>query len=297
MTLQDVLLELVQRLGSGRDTTIAWEQVREWPKGAIEVFQEAGWLKPSVAASAVECPGCEQNCFMPVHVLSSQNLQPARAYVACDKRDDIGRVTISMPRLRQWQITESQVARWLSESLGLKGKPDQDKTSGVFALGSFQGKKRLGALEFEIAESACLKSSGHSLPLLQIVSVKRNQLSIDRGAVVDLVDLPPALESKGGDEPSTARSKARRRVVPIKNGNRKTDSNVGSAEWRRQTARAAANAKHDQPGGSRDKQKKIQDIWGMGKYSSRDICAEQECAALGMSFSAARKALRNKRSP
>lgn len=41
------------------------------------------------------------------------------------------------------------------------------------------------------------------------------------------------------------------------------------------------------------KRQKIREAWASGKYSSRDICAEQECAALGMSFSAARKALRN----
>ena len=54
MTLQEVLQELIQRLGSGGDSTLAWEQVREWPKGAVEVFQNAGWIEPTVAASTVE---------------------------------------------------------------------------------------------------------------------------------------------------------------------------------------------------------------------------------------------------
>jgi hypothetical protein len=72
---------------------------------------------------------------------------------------------------------------------------------------------------------------------------------------------------------------------------------IGSPEWRSQIARKAANARHDQPGGSRDKQQQIREIWASGKYSSRDICAEQECAALDMSFTAARKALRNTPEP
>jgi hypothetical protein len=55
----------------------------------------------------------------------------------------------------------------------------------------------------------------------------------------------------------------------------------------------AADGRHGKPGGSRDKQKKILQAWESGKYKSRDICAEQECGSLGMSFSAARKALRN----
>lgn len=68
---------------------------------------------------------------------------------------------------------------------------------------------------------------------------------------------------------------------------------VGSREWREQTARKAANAKHDKPGGSRDKQQQIREIWASGKYSSRDRCAEEECAALGVSYKAARNALVN----
>lgn len=58
-------------------------------------------------------------------------------------------------------------------------------------------------------------------------------------------------------------------------------------------ARHAADSRHNKPGGSRYKQEKIREIWASGKYTSRDICAEQECSALDMSFSTARKALRN----
>ncbi len=68
---------------------------------------------------------------------------------------------------------------------------------------------------------------------------------------------------------------------------------VGSAEWRSQNAQIAANALHDKPGGSRDKQNQIRTIWASGKYSSRNVCAEQECAGLNMSYDAARKALTN----
>ena len=75
------------------------------------------------------------------------------------------------------------------------------------------------------------------------------------------------------------------------------ESQVGSPEWRRQTAAVAANARHDRPGGSRDKQKQIREIWASVKYSSRDLCAEEECAGLEMSYGAARKALKNTPDP
>lgn len=72
---------------------------------------------------------------------------------------------------------------------------------------------------------------------------------------------------------------------------------VGSLKWRQNNARKAANARHNKAGGSREKHEKIRKIWATGKYSSRDVCAEQECAALDMSFSAARKALINTPDP
>jgi len=68
---------------------------------------------------------------------------------------------------------------------------------------------------------------------------------------------------------------------------------IGSPEWRAQNARNAANVLHDKPGGSREKKNQIREIWATGKYTNRDLCAEQECAAIGMSFSVARKALIN----
>jgi len=62
-------------------------------------------------------------------------------------------------------------------------------------------------------------------------------------------------------------------------------------------AKNAALARHSQSGGSHDKSASIRAIWASGKYSSRGICAEQECAGLGMSYDSARKALRNTPDP
>ncbi len=297
MTLEDVLQELIERLGSGGDTTVAWEQVRHWPGGATGVFQKARWIKPTVAASSVECPACEDSCFMPVHVLPARNGRASRAYVACDRHDHGGRVKIAMSRLRQWQITEAAIARWVSGALGLKSEPQQDKAARVYTLGALQGKKQIAPLELHAGDSVCLKASGHSLPLQQVVFFKGNLPGIDRAAIVDLVDLSSAPESEEHYEPSTPRREARKRVSPTKGGTGQTESQVGSPEWRKQTAAVAANARHDRPGGSRDKQRQIREIWASGKYSSRDRCAEEECAALEMSYAAARKALKNTPDP
>ncbi len=66
---------------------------------------------------------------------------------------------------------------------------------------------------------------------------------------------------------------------------------------RSENARAAAHAKHRQPGGHIAKQDKIREIWASGKYKSRDKCAKDECDAIGMAYSTARKALRGTPEP
>ena len=62
-------------------------------------------------------------------------------------------------------------------------------------------------------------------------------------------------------------------------------------------ARAAANALHNKPGNSREKQEAIRAAWASGKFANRDLCAEQECAALNMAVGTARRALRNTPKP
>lgn len=63
-------------------------------------------------------------------------------------------------------------------------------------------------------------------------------------------------------------------------------------------AKKAADKGHDQEGGSRYKQAKMRAIFATGKHkNNRDECARKECEAIGMSFSSARKALKNTPNP
>lgn len=68
------------------------------------------------------------------------------------------------------------------------------------------------------------------------------------------------------------------------------------SNFQRLIAKSGGDAKDIKCGYSA-KREKIREAWLSGKYTSRDVCAEQECAAIGMSFSTARKALRNTSNP
>lgn len=60
-----------------------------------------------------------------------------------------------------------------------------------------------------------------------------------------------------------------------------------------ETAREAVNARHNKPGGAKERREKIRAAWASGNYTSKNICAEEEYDACGYtSAEAARKALR-----
>lgn len=61
--------------------------------------------------------------------------------------------------------------------------------------------------------------------------------------------------------------------------------------------KTAADARHDKVGGSRSKAEEMRLRWASGRFPSRDYCAEEECAAVGLSYSTARKALRGTPDP
>ncbi len=66
---------------------------------------------------------------------------------------------------------------------------------------------------------------------------------------------------------------------------------------RKATAKKAADAGHDQPGGSRDKRAELLKIYLRDykpKGKTKADCIEKECEKLGMSQSTGEKALRNK---
>jgi hypothetical protein len=78
---------------------------------------------------------------------------------------------------------------------------------------------------------------------------------------------------------------------------RSAEQVVQSRDKASKRGKNAAEVRHNKPGSTRDKQNAIRSAWASGKYSSRDLCAEQECAALNMAVGTARRALRNTPEP
>jgi hypothetical protein len=267
MTGNDLLEHIFERLSRAAwgEVTFSTDEAAHWPDGKLEALIKSGLLERAEPAQVIECDGCERNCFMPVYIRPAEGNRPARAFISCDKPENVGRVPVELERLAQWRITGAALGGVTARLLGLAKAPQEDSAGKCWTLGRLKGKECKGEVKLSIESEATLIVADQSIPLVHVLSLNGCQLKANKDAVLRLLGAPTE--------------------QPV--------SGVGSPAWRKQTARTAANARHDRPGGSRDKQRQIREIWATRKYLSRDLCAEQECAALGMSFSAARKALRN----
>ena len=270
MTPEDTFMELLDRVAAlqGASTLFSADELAQWPDNAVSAMKAQKLITRARPASSAVCPGCEEECVMPVHAIPVSSEEPA-LFIVCDKRDDISRVPVPVSHLEQWQASGDSIADLLAGLLGLQRPNMRSSTAGRWEVGMLKGKKHSGQLILVTDGTLTLSLANHSIPLTHVLALEGHVLKADKHSLLRALD---------GDE-------------------RQPSAGIGSPVWRKQQAKAAADARHNRPGGSRDKQQQIRDIWATGKYSSRDRCAEEECAALDMSFSAARKALRNTPDP
>lgn len=107
MNAAEVLASLKARFAGAkaRHIKITADEIAEWPAGLFDKLNTQKLLAKAEPLQVLECRGCEQACCMPVNVMPAQGGRPARAFIACDKRSDVGRVKVDFARMRQWHMT------------------------------------------------------------------------------------------------------------------------------------------------------------------------------------------------
>lgn len=194
----------------------------------------------------------------------------ARGFIYCDKPQDMGRIPVDLSVLERWKLSSRTLAQSLARLLNLAESVLRWSADGTrCTLGALRAHPHLGEITFVLDSEMSLKFAGVRLPLIHALKLHEGRLRLSSATLL--------------------RHATHKHVQPR--------SGVGSVAWRSQRARDAAIARHRQPGGTIDKQKKIRAEWATGKYRTRDDCAESVGRKIGLSFSAARKALRNTPEP
>jgi len=190
MTEDGLLEQVLDRLGrsGAAEEIFGADEAADWPPGALYALNKAGLLRRAQPAQVIECTGCEQNCAMPVHVFPAEGGRPARAFISCDKRDDVGRVPVDFRRLEQWQTTGELIAAVLAQLLGFSEPTSADGKQ--WNLGVLKGKKHKSLVTLLADDRLRLSVAGHTVPLGEVLAVQENALTLDKGELIRIVDEP-----------------------------------------------------------------------------------------------------------
>jgi len=209
MTPLDALLELLERVGARRDAAalVSEEELSLWPVEAVRSLKAQKLLAKASPATTVVCPGCEQECAMPVETPLAE-AGAAASFVVCDKLDDTNRLAVPARRLRQWRCGAEAVGAFVAQSLGLRTESQRKAGDGVWELGLVVSKKRSQMVCLRANEALELVAGQNAVPLADLVGLGVGGYFVDRDTVRQLVDSAATGDSRY--TPSNARREARK---------------------------------------------------------------------------------------
>ena len=221
MTPQDALVELLARVGAAGGATVfvSEYELSQWPSAAVAAMKAQRLLTKASPATSADCPGCERECVMPVHVLPNTTRTPA-AFIVCDKRSDINRVAVPIDRLSQWQCSADGVSTFVAGTLGLRRSTQPTGAPARWNIGITSGDKRSQMLCLQADGALVLVAGNNALPLADLIEHQDGGYSLDGARVRQLVDAATTADSRY--TPSNARREAR-----------KLDTQAMYAEWQK----------------------------------------------------------------
>jgi hypothetical protein len=209
MTPLDAIVALLERLGAsnGAAILVSEDELRSWPVAAVKAMKSQRLLVRATPAMSTECPGCEQECIMPVHTPHAGLRSPA-PFIVCDKRDDINRVPVSADRLTQWRCDPDSLCGFAAQSLGLSRSNRQPLSGELWEIGMATGDKRRQMLCLKPDGELALVAGNNSASLSEFVSYRNGKYLLDQALIRQLVDSACSVDSRY--TPTTARRETRK---------------------------------------------------------------------------------------
>jgi hypothetical protein len=209
MTPLDAMLELLGRVGAlkGAAVLVSEEELSHWPAEAVKAMKVQKLLVKARPAASVVCPGCEQECAMPVHTLPIAS-GGAASFIVCDKRSDTNRVAVDAERLRQCRCEMDALCGFAAQSLGLRRNDRRSASGELWEIGIATGDKRKQMLCLKADGELELVTGSKAAPLSQFIDYGNGQYSLDQAAIRQQVDSATTADSRY--TPSNAKREARK---------------------------------------------------------------------------------------
>lgn len=209
MTPVDALNELLDRLGANQGAAVLVndEDLHQWPSEAVKAMQSQRLVAKARPAHSTICPGCEQQCMMPVHTVPDA-ARSAVSFIVCDKRSDTNRVPVSAGRLIQWQCNAELLCGFVAASLGLRRSDSQTANTHLWEIGVATGNKRSQMLCLQADGGLTLAVGGNRVPLAEVIAFRDEQYSLDGGMIRRMVDAATTADKRY--TPSQVKREARK---------------------------------------------------------------------------------------
>lgn len=227
----DALIELLDRVGANQGAAVLLDddELRQWPTEAVKVMKSQKLVTRARPASSTICPGCEEQCVMPVHTPPTAAGSKA-SFIVCDKRSDINRVPVAANRLTQWKSNSELVCGFIAASLGLRRTGRQTANTNLWEIGVATGNKRSQMLCLQADGALTLVVGGNKVPLAELITFDQRRYSLDGAIIRRMVDASTTADSHY--TPSQVKREAR-----------KLETQALHARWQKKYRQL----KHDKP--------------------------------------------------
>jgi hypothetical protein len=205
----DVVIELLDRVGAnqGIAVLVTDDELRQWPSEAVKAMKSQRLVTRARPASSAICPGCEQQCVMPVHTPPTAASSKA-SFIVCDNRSDINRVPVSASCLIQWQCNAELVCGFIATRLELRRSERQTANAVPWEIGIASGNKRRQMLCLQAEGELTLVVGSNKVPLAELITFCDRQYSLDGDIIRQMVDASTTADSRY--TPSEAKREARK---------------------------------------------------------------------------------------
>jgi len=218
MTPDAVLEELLERVAATWEsrTLLTEEELATWPRDAVLALHRQKLPERAQPAKDAVCPGCEEECGMPVHTVVRGKNNDTEFFVFCEHRDDTNRIAIAPEKLKKWQCRKELIAGFIAESLSLKSSDRRIRGNGALVeIGILTGSRRARMLCLGHEPQLVLVVGTNSVPTAEMLHFEVGKYILDTDQLKDLFDA-----AKTGDlryTPSTARLEIRKLDTAARN--------------------------------------------------------------------------------
>jgi len=209
MTPIDPLPELLMRVGANQGNTVlvSAEELHQWPSAAVKAMKSQKLIAKATPAKSASCPGCEENCVMPVYSPPIKE-GVSSSFIVCDKRGDTNRVTVPSNRLIQWQCNVELVCKFVATNLGLRPSIRRTANAGQWEIGIAPGDTRSQMLCLEANGTLDLVAENNKFPLVELIEFHEGKYSLNDAMIHHMVDSATTADPRY--TPSNAKREARK---------------------------------------------------------------------------------------